>query len=203
MTHYETLGVGKNASAEEIKRAYREKMQKAHPDKNQGGNHEEAVAIQQAFEVLSDPERRKRYDETGDDSAVPSIDVAARGVIVGLFRMCMDKVPESVDLIDLVRQQIAENHIHMRAEIVTASIRIAQLRRRQQRIKYKGAEKNFLDEAIETEIAKVEAKRNVIELSMRAGDRAIELLDEFEYEVERTPAPANGLSIAVVFTVTD
>lgn len=60
---YEVLGVKQDASAASIKRAYRDKVKTAHPDV--GGDVEEFNQIQAAYEVLSDPERRKRYDRTG------------------------------------------------------------------------------------------------------------------------------------------
>src|ERR1700761_3093622 len=62
-TLYKILGVRKRATAEQIKTAYREKVKQFHPDK--GGDAEKFREIQEAFEVLGDKERRKRYDSTG------------------------------------------------------------------------------------------------------------------------------------------
>lgn len=64
---YETLGVGRNASDDEIKKAYRKLVMKYHPDRNQGDKkaEEKFKEIQKAYAVLSDPERRQIYDRTG------------------------------------------------------------------------------------------------------------------------------------------
>jgi DnaJ homolog subfamily A member 2 len=65
MSHYETLGVEKNAGQDEIKKAYYKMSKSAHPDK--GGDAEEFKKINHAYEVLSNPEKRQMYDMTGSD----------------------------------------------------------------------------------------------------------------------------------------
>jgi curved DNA-binding protein len=58
--YYSTLGVSKNASPEEIKRAYRKLASQHHPDK--GGNKQKFQELQAAYDTLSDPEKRSQYD---------------------------------------------------------------------------------------------------------------------------------------------
>lgn len=71
--YYKTLGVEKTATKEEIRKAYKELAMKWHPDKNPN-NKEEAEKkfkeISEACEVLSDPEKRKSYDQFGDPDAM-------------------------------------------------------------------------------------------------------------------------------------
>jgi curved DNA-binding protein len=65
--YYKVLGVPKGATEKEIKAAYRKLAHKFHPDKNQGNKEAEArfKEIAEAYDVLGDKEKRKRYDELG------------------------------------------------------------------------------------------------------------------------------------------
>src|SRR5476651_2573557 len=65
--YYETLGVARAAPAEEIKQAFRKLARLYHPDvaKNKVTGEAKFKEINEAYEVLSDPEKRRRYDELG------------------------------------------------------------------------------------------------------------------------------------------
>ncbi len=62
---YDVLGVPADASADEIKKAYRRRARELHPDA--GGDEEQFKAVQAAYTVLGDPAKRERYDRFGDD----------------------------------------------------------------------------------------------------------------------------------------
>jgi molecular chaperone DnaJ len=70
---YDTLDVKKDASEDEIKKAYRKLARKYHPDANGGDKdaEERFKEVQQAYDVLSDPEKRKQYDRFGSQNGRP------------------------------------------------------------------------------------------------------------------------------------
>ena len=72
--YYEVLGIGKNATDAEIKSAYRKLAKKYHPDLNPGDKEaeEKFKEVNEANDVLSDPQKRQRYDQFGSLLLRPS-----------------------------------------------------------------------------------------------------------------------------------
>src|SRR5947207_5507339 len=81
--YYEVLGLGRDASEEEIKKAYRKFALKYHPDKNPGDKsaEESFKEIGEAYEALSDPQKRAAYDQYGHAAFDPRM----RGTRAGGF----------------------------------------------------------------------------------------------------------------------
>jgi molecular chaperone DnaJ len=75
--YYEVLGVSKNASDEDIKKAYRKHAMKHHPDRNQGDSasksEEKFKECKEAYEMLSDPQKRAAYDQYGHAGVDPNM----------------------------------------------------------------------------------------------------------------------------------
>ena len=83
--YYEVLGVKKDSSAEEIKKAYRKAAMKYHPDRNPGDKEAEAKfkEVGEAYEVLSDDGKRSRYDQFGFAGVDPNYGAGAGGAGYG------------------------------------------------------------------------------------------------------------------------
>jgi molecular chaperone DnaJ len=86
---YSVLGVSKGASAAEIKKAYRKLARENHPDRNPGDTaaEERFKEIQTAYDVLSDPEKRKAYDQFGSADGRRGFDPRAGGFDFGDFNV--------------------------------------------------------------------------------------------------------------------
>src|SRR6476661_9094613 len=84
--YYELLGVSRTATAEEIKKAYRRLAREHHPDVNPDDAESEAKfkEIAKAYEVLSDPDLRARYDQFGDTEGINFGDPFGQGGMGGL-----------------------------------------------------------------------------------------------------------------------
>src|SRR5919198_3710796 len=75
-TLYDTLGLKKGASQDEIKKAYRKLAAKYHPDRNPGdaSAEEKFKEVQNAYDTLSDPDKRRSYDQFGTVNGRPGFD---------------------------------------------------------------------------------------------------------------------------------
>ena len=82
--HYKTLKIPETAAQEEIKKSFNQLSKIHHPDK--GGDPEKQKAINEAYDVLSDPERRANYDEYGTDTKPKSIEDMANEEVFQAFK---------------------------------------------------------------------------------------------------------------------
>jgi len=95
--YYEVLGVNRNASAPEIKKAYKRLASKYHPDKNPGKDTGEQIKeINEAYEVLSNDEKRARYDQLGHAGVDPSVGGGAGHAGTGGFSDIFEEIFENV-----------------------------------------------------------------------------------------------------------
>ena len=116
MTPYETLGLHEDADAEAIRAAYRKAAKKAHPDRK-GGSTQAMTAINTAYALLSDPERRERFDRTGSADQKKTPEQQGLSVLYDIIRQLV--CGNSTNLVVEARQVLSRG-------IATANQAIAQ-----------------------------------------------------------------------------
>lgn len=185
MTHYEALGIERTASPEEVKAAYRRSASAAHPDRD-GGSVERMAAVNRAYEVLGDAERRQRYDETGADHAPTSIEVAARSMLLQLFSDLMDE--HDGNLVEIGGQFLAAHRDKLTAEIEKLKTQRARIVKRAGRVKAKGDE-NLVQMLADQKVAQIDEAVNQSAMAHATTELAIKMLATYESEAVPPPAP--------------
>lgn len=182
MNPYQELGVDAKADAATIKRAYRRKRSQVHPDK--GGSAKAFVPLQRAYELLCDPIKRQRFDETGeaeDGKGLP----AAASVLASMLLQLVDGVDlDHNNIVELMRKAILEKEAGSKRE--TANLR-ARLKKREsaiRRIRHNGQGDNLLASILEGDIRIIERQIASIEEGDAFSAQLLKMLDDYAYQAD-------------------
>lgn len=197
---YEILGVERGASEDEIKRAFRKKAKSAHPDREAGDN-AQMVALNRAKDILSDPDKRAKFDETGSTDKAPTIEEMAR---MSLVKMFDNLLADDVDLdpfanvVDKLRLAVKRAMVEYEVEIKTLDKYTAKLDKKANKIKCK-AEVNLWASTIADRKKRYEAMRAGAVQKIEVAKMGLTLLDEYECEVQAPPPPPAKQDTASAF----
>lgn len=185
MSHYDTLGVSADASKDDIKRAYRKKAHKAHPDK--GGDPEKFYPIQRAYETLKDDARRAHYDKTGADTGSQELDIrrVAMGELGNLFIKALNELDfEHMNVVAEVRGFIDKQTNKETTSIQDTRKYIVKREKAIKRIKFKGDGPNVLEQMI---LGDIRSKQRVIyeaEWRIEICKEVLKLLKDYDYQAD-------------------
>lgn len=197
---YEVLGVERAADVKAIRRAYRKKAKSAHPDA--GGSQAEFEAIKRAHDVLTDPERRKKYDEAGDESDPAPNGPSSEAVMhvasaldeaLGRITQRGRKVTET-DVVAAIREVLQgrrSDPVQLRANIGRAILDNEAMLGRFS-VKEGG---NLLDGFIRQRIAALHAQAEQTTKAVAALDKAIEIVNRHTFRFDRTDRPFQAQSM--------
>lgn len=175
---YEELGVKKTASAAEIKKAYRRRIREVHPDRHPDDPHANAKTqqVQAAYDLLSDPVRRKLYDEEGI-VATRNYDELAKEklkrVLVSVLGYASDGIVGKLNF------NIDAELTELKKSYKVGKDYLKQLNDARKKYKFNGTD-DFVGAAIDERIAETQKGLSYHEEEMRVVQRAKELLREFE-----------------------
>jgi len=197
---YQILGIRRAAAQEVIQRAYRRKAKTLHPDG--GGSVEAFSELSTAYTVLSDPNRRERYDRTGEiQPARPNnLDVSAIEVIAQKLGLIIHAEYDvtSVDIAVLIEQAIREDIAERNAGISSLERAHERARRLRDRVKRKvNGEDNVLARVLDWHeiTAKSHIKKN--EEAVGSMERALEILKDYSFADDFSLATPDGVSVAL------
>jgi hypothetical protein len=179
MNPYTELDVSVTASIEEIKQRYRTLAQMHHPDK--GGDEELFKRIKLAYEILSDPIRRKQYDLTGETTTTNTKDEA----IANIVQILLHVVPSfNVDEDDLIK--IAEDETRTMLELVDKDIGvteryIANLEKVSKKLRIKTNGENILNTFITHQIQQRKQELQNFQRRIKVCNLMLEILKDYEY----------------------
>lgn len=193
---YEVLGVEVGATQSHIKAAYKRRAQQTHPDKV-GGQADEFKRLQSAYAILSDPERRARYDQTGDDISATGRDLHGQALSAMadlVVRLVEQADVEYSDIIALLRMNIERaagdngNKLLHAVSAATKYIKAAE------RLSYSGEGTDILKSAMESHAKKQEALAATFREQSLLFTTMLSLLDGYSYEHTERPIPTGFMS---------
>lgn len=202
--HYEVLGVARDATAAQIKAAYRKLSKKHHADA--GGSDEVMRVINEAYEVLSDPEKRRRYDEHGD--AGFDLEKEAGQALRNLFGKLVKGDFQNVELAKQMRAFVALNMDESRKAAERARAELGRLKRLERRFRRKAGAAGVdpFTAVLEAEVVSVQNDIKQLGLIRKVQDRVLEMLQDYEdigedaaliYSFRSSAAGAAGRSVSV------
>jgi curved DNA-binding protein CbpA len=174
VTHYDTLGVGKEATQEEIKAGYRRSAAKAHPDK--GGSDEAMSQVNKAYQVLSNAQSREHYDATGQDE--PAAVDGASEMLIELFDQAISACDGNVVKFVLGRLKDAADELQTKRNEYERQI--AKLTKKVGRVKVKGDAPNYFEILLAKKIEDQKSRLSVIHRTADNVKQARKLMDSYE-----------------------
>jgi hypothetical protein len=200
---YNELGVPRDASADDVKKAHRRKIKKAHPDA--GGSSEEFDRVQRSYLVLSDPQRREHFDRTGQTETDSAALREARIVneLLSIISQIVDQEQidlEHTDIMVSIRASIKNVIKQITVELATTKRKVARLDKLEKRLKPKAKKGRATEEtgaslmmglALRQQRAKLEVHLDMTEKADDLHQQMLGVFDAFVYEFEQRPMGVN------------
>jgi len=187
---YLVLEVGRSAPAAEIKLAYRRKVQVAHPDR--GGDPAHFILVVKAFGLLSDPDARRLFDETGivDDEAVKGYRREVAIILADMFDAAVATAVatglklESLDFVRQMATAVETGSRDARVKLARIDREIGALQGLRARIRRTDDDRNLFAERLDAQVAAKTAEHAGIKRRVAMLETALAELGNYESETE-------------------
>lgn len=182
---YETLGIEPGATEQEIKQAWRRAARRTHPDKNPDDPYAETrfKLVQESYEILMDPARRKRYDETGETPDKMDVDRRAAALLMKIFHDILNDalnrgsqvaiVASMRAGLDAIRNEALKDQRQGKRALKT-------FEKLKKRFRRKSEGQNIFADALEHQIEKARERLKAIDVSLEEIDAAKLVLEQYE-----------------------
>jgi curved DNA-binding protein CbpA len=188
--HYETLGIERTATGDDIRKAYRSEAQKHHPDR--GGDAERMQALNLARDTLLDADARAAYDadlDLGPD--VIQLHRLARECLIVHFKQVLAAIDSPAGILARVSADLAQAHKVTQVRYHQAQSRREALLKRRRRVRTKGGAENIFHVLIDHEIAGLDDQIASLARVLEVYPVCDQLLRAYEEEFEQ-PAGTGG-----------
>jgi len=181
--HYETLGISKDADEATIKKAFRKKASKAHPDK--GGDAETMAKLNAAWECLGNAQRRLTYDKTGHDGEGATAEDSGRNYLMEAFDRILNS-GNSDNVVPRVREVLNGQLSELRQQGVQIEEGKKNLVRARSKVKKKKETPGSIHlyhMLIDKRLHQMEAALVELRHTIQSFEQARQLLEEYESEL--------------------
>ena len=194
---YETLGVAKNASPDEIKKAFRKLAKSAHPDA--GGKEEKFKEVSRAYAVLMKPDARDKYDRTGViDDGVDKTEELALAIIRDLLDQAMEKSIDdpNLNVVLVMRASMVHRIGEIQQQLATMRNDVVKLTKFAERFQRKKGNNLLRDLGVQ--------RVQNFEATIASGEAAIVTIKAAQvimkdYDFEMPPPPATTMRTTSIF----
>jgi len=178
MNPYDILHVDKNATDKEIKESFKNLAKKNHPDKK--GDESEMQKINMAYSILKDPEKRKHFDEFGNDKFNNKQDKITKN-IAELLNIIIENSPSDINyFLDELRKQTVSQKEKVKNELNSKIKKIEKIRNRI----IKEGENKMVLYILDDNIRQLENSLKLLNTDIGQKLQAIDIVREYDFEID-------------------
>jgi len=196
--YYKTLGVEKDATPEQIKKAYRKQANEHHPDKNDGKSSETFTDLVEAYKCLGDDTNRKSYDAGAYSNKTESLEVKANRLVIEAFVNGLEALSEDdvkyKNVVEFMKDTISGIIRKIKAELKKLESSKRKYITARERISGKDG---MLFDVATVNINKITLLIGKGQDELEAFEAALLLADDFEYKTDKQDTPVPGSLVSL------